>query len=200
MRRFTFAAVLSAAVALEGGEVQAQPTAVIAAQPGERLSMMKGARVASAHLERDRLAGAEIRLGLTAQQLQGTLEGAWTELRWHELPPATVGGRLERDRAAVEIDGVVGSRSVDLVAIRSARTLEIDGTFGIHPVDLTVSPERIVGRLGPCSYQLKQAGEQYEGSIRCGGAPERMTLHIPAELAGRSQGALASILVAFLSV
>jgi S1-C subfamily serine protease len=73
--------------------------------------------------------------------------------------------------------------------------------LGEEVVHLSVSPNRISGAVGRCTYSLRLAAEAYRGWRDCNGGaiPVRTVLRLPAPLAEETDAARAALLLLVLS-
>ena len=67
-------------------------------------------------------------------------------------------------------NGLVGSTPLDITATRVEEKLHVEGVIRGAPSDFDFSPEVLDGKIGNCTYHLKQTGKpSYMGSRGCGG-------------------------------
>jgi hypothetical protein len=60
--------------------------------------------------------------------------------------------------------------------------IKVTGLIAGKPSNFTVSPERINGTIGLCSYDLGRSGESYVGSRSCSTGVSRVTLQFPSTI------------------
>lgn len=79
-------------------------------------------------------------------------------------------------------NGLVGSTPLDITASRMDEKLHVEGVIRGAPSDFDFSPEVLDGKIGNCTYHLKQTGKpSYMGSRGCGGGAT-VEVEVPAAL------------------
>ena len=157
---------------------EAQPETILLRTPGE---------LASATLDGERLHGPQIEVSRYGDTYRG------------RSPKGLVDIRSQNDT----IEGVVGSGRTELhlenyegggFRVRGMNA----GTLG----DLELRSDRIVGQLGGCSYDLRQAsnacGMTYSGQRSCGGLPQLAELTLPPTVVALQPLDRAALLAIFL--
>jgi hypothetical protein len=100
------------------------------------------------------------------------------------LDAASARGMLGRDAIDLNftdgtINGSIGSEPVKL----TVDDAHLAGTFAGSLGDLRVGADKIEGRVGRCSYDLRSKnGVDYQGQRACGGGPVQAALHLPETL------------------
>lgn len=88
-------------------------------------------------------------------------------------------------------NGLVGSTPLDITTTHVEDKLHVEGVIRGAPSDFDLSPQALDGKIGNCTYHLKQTGKpSYMGSRGCGGGatvevevPEALRAWNDAELA-----------------
>jgi hypothetical protein len=99
------------------------------------------------------------------------------------------------------IFGTVGSVSTELYFEQTTEGFILEGLYAGRLGTLTITPERLVGSVGGCAYDLERGGPAsgwYHGQRSCRGAISGVQLAFPAELVRRSPAERAVLLAVFL--
>jgi hypothetical protein len=125
--------------------------------------------------------------GISARASPSGINGQNVMLRW--TPGGLTGRWLDQEvglrSRGDSIDGAIGSMpvlvSLSRVVVREGSALGIHGTLGDDHVEVWVSPLRIRGMVGACTYSLSLAGDVYRGWADCAPAtvPEKSVLELP---------------------
>ncbi|RKG92641.1 hypothetical protein D7V97_40725 [Corallococcus sp. CA053C] len=136
-----------------------------------------------------------VRASVTAQGLQGP------DLQLHMTDDALRGQAFQRpvdlklsDR---RIQGTVGQEPVNVTVRERPEVVEMAGNFAGQPSSLTLSPDELVGSVGPCGYNLiiERDRKHYRGTRACGDQREdNVLVAIPEALGqGSASGRMAAI-------
>jgi hypothetical protein len=156
---------------------------VLAAQPGNTLTLEVGTQTSFTAVDRDHVAGRSVDLQRVGDHLRGFVGDEESDLR---LAP----GR---------ITGHVGMYPVSMQIERRAGALSINGTFGRRAVALSLHPHSIDGDVGPCRYELRNQVGNYVGTAACGGRPTAVRLELPVALVTRDDPEVAAIVTALFA-
>lgn len=156
---------------------------VLAAQPGNTLTLEVGTQTSFTAVDRNRVQGHAVDLQRVADHLRGFVADEETDL---QLAPG-------------HISGHVGARPVSLEVERTGGALEVHGVFGRRAVALSLHPNSIDGDVGPCHYALRNQVGDYAGTAACGGRPTPMRLELPVALVTREDAELAAIVTALFA-
>jgi hypothetical protein len=112
-------------------------------------------------------------------------------------------GLVDLRSANGTIEGVVGSGRTELhLENDESGGFRVRGINGGQLGELEVRSDRIVGQLGGCSYDLRQAtdacGKTYSGMRSCGGLPQNAELTLPPAIAALQPIDRAALLAIFL--
>ena len=153
----------------------------------ETITLRTPGQLASATIEGTRIFGPEIEVARYGDHYRGRSARGVIDLRSHDDT----------------IDGVVGSARTELhlenVEPEGFRVRGLNaGTLG----ELEVRNDRIVGQLGGCAYDLREAsnagGARYIGQRVCKGLPEPAELALPPSVAALDPLGRAALLAIFL--
>jgi len=176
--------VLAAAVGVSPtGPVSSVENRVLAAQPGNTLTLEVGAETSFTAVDRDHVSGRAVDLQRVGSRLRGFVGDEESDLI---LFPSRVAGH-------------VGARAVSLLVERRDGALAISGTFGRRAVSLSLHPHSIDGDVGPCRYNLRNQMGSYVGSAACGGRPTPVRLELPVALVTRDDAEVAAIVTALFA-
>jgi hypothetical protein len=175
--------LVAAAGTPPGASVVSVANRVLAAQPGNTLTMEMGSQTSFMSVERDHVAGRAIDLQRIGDNLRGFVGDEQSDL---QLAP----GR---------ITGHIGAHAVSMQVERRGGALAIDGTFGRRAVALSLHPHSIDGDVGPCRFELRNQVGQYVGTAACGGRPTPVRLELPVALVTRDDAEVAAIVTALLA-
>lgn len=175
---FAAAAGVSAAV-----PVVTVQNRVLAAQPGNTLTLEVGTETSFTAVDRDHVAGRAVDLQRVGNHLRGFVGDEESDLL---LAP----GR---------ITGHVGAQPVAMQVGRQGSELTINGNFGRRAVTLSLHPHSIDGDVGPCRYQLRNQIGEYVGTAACGGRQTPVKLDLPVALVTRDDAEVAAIMTALLA-
>jgi hypothetical protein len=156
---------------------------VLAAQPGNTLTLEVGAQTSFTAVDRNHVAGRAVDLQRVGDHLRGFVGDEESDL---QLAPGRVTGH-------------VGSNPVSMQVERRAGALAINGTFGRRAVALSLHPHSIDGDVGPCRYQLHNQVGDYVGNAACGGRPTPVRLELPVALVTRDDAEVAAIVTALFA-
>ncbi len=156
---------------------------VLAAQPGNTLTLEVGAQTSFTAVDRDHVAGHGVDLQRVGNHLRGFVGDEESDL---QLAP----GR---------ITGHVGTHPVSMQIERRDGALAINGTFGRRAVALSLHPHSIDGDVGPCRYELRNQVGAYVGTASCGGRPTAVRLELPVALVTRDDAEVAAIVTALFA-
>jgi hypothetical protein len=178
------ALVLAAAVGVSAATpIASVENRVLAAQPGNTLTLEVGAQTSFTAVDRDHVAGRTIDLQRVGDHLRGFVGDEQSDL---QLAPGRVTGHL-------------GSHPVSMQIERREGTLAINGTFGRRAVSLSLHPHSIDGDVGPCRYELRNQVGNYVGTAACGGRPTAVRLELPVALVTRDDAEVAAIVTALFA-
>jgi hypothetical protein len=99
------------------------------------------------------------------------------------------------------IFGTVGSVATELYFEQSDESFLLDGLYAGRLGSLAISPERLVGSVGACEYDLEcghASAARYHGRRSCQGAITGVLLTLPPALLSRSAADRAVLLAVFL--
>ena len=155
---------------------------MLAAQPGNTLTLEVGAQTSFTAVDRDHVAGRAVDLQRVGDHLRGFVGDEESDL----LPaPAASPATSARTRW----------RSCS----SAGRRLTINGIFGRRAVALSLQPHSIDGDVGPCRYKLRNQVGNYVGTAACGGRPTPVRLDLPVALVTRTDAELAAIVTALFA-
>jgi hypothetical protein len=83
---------------------------------------------------------------------------------------------------------------------RTEDGLHAQGLMGGYVSNFDLSPERLVGKIGPCGWDLWWDGSVYAGSRGCGQRIDKVSVELPATMAGWSEAQVAGALGLLLNV
>jgi hypothetical protein len=107
-------------------------------------------------LSRDSIVGTNVQLVRDDDAVRGRAAGRSVYLR------------IVEDEE--ELDGLVGSQPAWIASThRRTGTLRLEGTFAGGPLHLTLTPRKLSGIVGACTYDLEFEDEAYAGTRVCGG-------------------------------
>ena len=156
---------------------------VLAAQPGNTLTLEIGPQTSFTSVDRDHVAGRAVDLQRVGDHLRGFVGDEESDL---QLAPGRVTGH-------------VGSHAVSMQVERRAGALAINGTFGRRIVALTLHPRSIDGDVGPCRFELRNQVGDYVGTAACGGRPTTVRMELPVALVTRDDAEVAAIVTALFA-
>jgi hypothetical protein len=156
---------------------------VLAAQPGNTLTLEVGMQTSFTAVDRDHVAGRTVDLQRVGAHLRGFVGDDESDLI---LFPSRVAGH-------------VGANPVSLLIERRDGALAINGTFGRRAVALSLHPRSIDGDVGPCRYNLRNQVGVYVGTAACGGRPTPVRLELPVALVTRDDAEVAAIVTALFA-
>jgi len=156
---------------------------VLAAQPGNTLTVEMGTQTSFTAVDRNHVQGRAVDLQRAADHLRGFVGDEATDL---QLAPNHITGR-------------VGALPVSLDVARTNGALDVHGVFGRRAVALSLHPNSIDGDVGPCRYTLRNQVGDYTGTAACGGRPTAVRLELPVALVTRDDAELAAIMTALLA-
>jgi hypothetical protein len=156
---------------------------VLAAQPGNTLTLEVGLQTSFTSVDRDHVAGRTVDLQRVGDRLRGFVGDEESDL---VLFPSRVAGH-------------VGAHPVSLLIERREGALAINGTFGRRAVALSLHPRSIDGDVGPCRYNLHNQMGDYVGTAACGGRPTPVRLELPVALVTRDDAEVAAIVTALFA-
>jgi hypothetical protein len=156
---------------------------VLAAQPGNTLTLEVGPQTSFTAVDRDHVAGHAVDLQRVGNRLRGFVGDEESDLI---LFPSRVAGH-------------VGTHPVSLLIERRDGALAINGTFGRRAVALSLHPRSIDGDVGPCRYNLRNQVGEYVGTAACGGRPTPVRLELPVALVTREDAEIAAIVTALFA-
>jgi hypothetical protein len=98
------------------------------------------------------------------------------------------------------IFGTIGSVSTELYFEQTPEGFILEGLYAGRLGTLTITPQRLVGSVGGCAYDLERGGPEgaYQGRRSCRGAISGVQLAFPTELVRRSLADRAVLLAVFL--
>ncbi|MGZ6028115.1 MAG: hypothetical protein ACXWK5_01750 [Myxococcaceae bacterium] len=96
------------------------------------------------------------------------------------------------------IAGRVGSDSWDLTLEQDGNEMRATGQIGGHPSTFWMSPPKIRGGVGPCTFELVWSAGNYAGTRSCGPDSDVIQLQFPAVLASWSDPEVAALLAIFV--
>jgi hypothetical protein len=176
--------VLAAATGISAATpVASVENRVLAAQPGNTLTLEVGPETSFMAVDRDHVAGRTVDLQRIGDRLRGFVGDEQSDLI---LFPTRVAGH-------------VGSHPVSLLIERREGALTINGTFGRRAVALSLHPHSIDGDVGPCRYNLRNQVGNYVGTAACGGRPSPVRLELPVALVTRDDAEVAAIITALFA-
>jgi hypothetical protein len=153
---------------------------------GQYFTLRTAHDVVQAKLERGRFFGPDLELALLPDGYRG-----------HSLS-----GLIDlRSSTDDKIFGTVGSVSTELYFEQTDDGFILEGLYNGRLGTLTISPERLNGSVGGCSYDLERGsptGMWYHGERSCRGAISGVQLALPMELIHRSPADRAVLLAVFL--
>jgi len=102
----------------------------------------------------------------------------------HGYRGTTLGRVVDIDFAQQDkVEGVFGSGPVSLKWAPDDGGLRIRGLFGGQISNLLITPEKIDGTMGDCTYQMARDGALYRGFQRCLGITQRdSVLELPPDV------------------
>jgi hypothetical protein len=156
---------------------------VLAAQPGNTLTLEIGPQTSFTAIDRDHVSGRTVDLQRIGDRLRGFVGDEQSDLI---LFPSRVAGH-------------VGARPVSLLVERRDGGLAVNGTFGRRAVALSLHPHSIDGDVGPCRYNLRSQMGDYVGTAACGGRPAPVRLELPVALVTRDDAEVAAIVTALFA-
>lgn len=156
---------------------------VLAAQPGNTLTLEVGPQTSFTAIDRDHVAGRTVDLQRIGGRLRGFVGDEESDLI---LFPNRIAGH-------------VGANPVSLLIERRDGALAINGTFGRLAVALSLHPHSIDGDVGPCRYNLRNQVGNYVGTASCGGRPTPVRLELPVALVTRGDAEVAAIVTALFA-
>jgi hypothetical protein len=155
--------------------------------PPETMSLRTPGNLSTATLEGTRLFGPEIEVARYGDAYRGR----------------TAKGLIDLRSENGTIEGVVGSARTELhLEHQEAGGFRVRGLNGGILGELEVRSDRIVGQLGGCAYDLRQAsnacGTTYSGQRWCGGLPHSAELILPPAIGALEPIDRAALLAIFL--
>jgi hypothetical protein len=156
---------------------------VLAAQPGNTLTLEVGGQTSFTSVDRNHVAGRAVDLQRLGNHLHGFVGDEESDLL---LAPGRVTGHVGAHPVAMQIE-------------RQGSELTINGNFGRRAVALSLHPHSIDGDVGPCRYQLRNQVGEYVGTAACGGRPTAVKLDLPVALVTREDAELAAIVTALFA-
>lgn len=140
------------------------------AGPEQRFSMTGAGFQTNAVITRDGAQGAQVNLG---RYDNGTaIRGS--------APGGTV--NITVDEAKGHAQGIWGSGPVTLDVTEQENQLQFNGLINGRLSNWTASRERIEGKIGFCSYDLRGANDTYSGSRSCAGGISPVTVVFPSTI------------------
>ncbi len=97
------------------------------------------------------------------------------------------------------VEGLWGAEPLRLRVTRMEKRTHVEGLLRGRITDLWIGPEAITGTVGPCGFDLAKRGRVYEGSLRCGGPMERVSVRIPEALSSWGETASAAMVAMLLT-
>jgi hypothetical protein len=99
-----------------------------------------------------------------------------------------------------EVEGLWGAEPMRLRVTRMEKRHHVEGLLRGRITDLWIGPDAITGTVGLCGLDLAaRRGRVYEGSLRCGGSMEMVSVRIPEALARWGQTASAAMVAMLLT-
>jgi hypothetical protein len=140
------------------------------AGPAQRFNMTGSGFQTDAVITRDGAQGPQVNLG---RYDNGTaIRGS--------APGGTV--NITVDEAKGHAQGIWGSGPITLDVTEQENQLQFNGLVNGRPSNWTASRERIEGRIGFCSYDLRGTNETYTGSRSCAGGISPVTVVFPSTI------------------
>jgi hypothetical protein len=151
-----------------------------AAPPSQHLTLRTPDYAVTATVSEDGIQSPDLQLYVSKDALRGRAYGEVVNL---SIDEDTVGG-------------LVGALPTRLeLSPRKGGGLEVTGTLGGDLTRFTLSPQKLSGTVGDCSYELRFTGSRYEGHRSCGGRIENpVFLELPATLAQAGNGPVVATL------
>lgn len=115
---------------------------------------------------------------------KGTLQGANMQLAWDEntIRGTAFGKPLSVSFKGDEASGVFGESPVRLLLERRADKLNVQGLFGGRISNFRMTPTKIEGSFGKCSYDMDAKNGDFVGYRACGRPNEVVRVTIPETL------------------
>jgi hypothetical protein len=156
-------------------------------QQPETITLRTPGNLSTATLDGTRLFGPDIEVARYGDEYRGRSQKGLVDLR----------------SGNGTIAGVIGSGTTELhLETDEAGGFRVRGMNAGRLGELEVRSDRIVGQLGGCSYDLRQAsnacGTTYSGMRSCGGMPQNAELTLPATIATLEPIDRAALLAIFL--
>jgi hypothetical protein len=125
-------------------------------------------------------------VGMTAsgEGNAGQLQGPSVQLQWtpNTIRGTALGNPVSLDYTADEVKGLVGTNPVSLKIESRDEGVQAKGMYAGQNTRLEISPNRIAGPIGSCSYDLKLHGTGiYTGQRSCRGVGEAVSFSIGSE-------------------
>ena len=139
--------------------------------PEQRFSMTGSGLQTTAVISKDGAQGPQINLGRyeDGKAIRGTASGQTVNLTVSE--------------AQGHAQGMWGPGPLTLDVTEEGDQMKMNGLVAGRPSSWTGSAQRIEGRIGFCSYDLKLAGDSYTGSRSCAGGISPVTVQFPSTIA-----------------
>jgi hypothetical protein len=154
--------------------------------PPETLTLRTPGDLSTATLDGTRLFGPDIEIARYGDSYRGRSRKGLVDLR-------SENGTLQ---------GTVGSGRTELRLEQEEQGFRVRGINAGTLGELEVRSDRIVGQLGGCSYDLRQAtsacGTTYTGQRSCGGMPHQAELTLPPTITALEPIDRAALLAIFL--
>ncbi|NNC20928.1 hypothetical protein HJC22_34965 [Corallococcus exiguus] len=155
------ARILTVAALLAGGSAMAKKN--------DTVELRTPRTTVRANVDAQGLQGPDLKLQLSDNALKGQAFQRPVDLKLSER----------------RIEGTVGEKPVDLTVAERPDVVEMMGTFAGEPSSLTLSPDALMGSVGPCGYNLiiERDRKHYRGTRACGDQRENdVFVSIPKSL------------------
>jgi hypothetical protein len=97
-------------------------------------------------------------------------------------------------------EGTYRAAPFSIFVQRTEDGLHAQGLMGGYISNFDLTPDRLVGKIGPCGWDLSWDGTVYAGSRGCGRRIDKVSIELPATMAGWSDAQVAGALGLLLNV
>lgn len=157
------------------------------ARPNDFFLQGSGGHVVHATIGEGTAIGPVVNVGLYAEDDGKVLRGLM------------LGKTLSAEVRGPEVEGLWGAEPIRLRVTRMEKRLHVEGLLRGRITDLWIGPEAITGTIGLCGIDVTRRGQIHEGSLRCGGSMEMVSVRIPEALSGWGETASAAMVAMLLT-
>ncbi|WP_281333135.1 hypothetical protein [Polyangium sp. 6x1] len=156
-------------------------------RPNDFFLQGSGGHVVHATIGEGTAIGPVVNVGLYAEDDAKALRGL------------VLGKTLSASVRGAEVEGLWGAEPLRLRMTRMEKRLHVEGLLRGRITDLWIGPEAITGTVGLCGFDLARRGHIYEGSLRCGGSMELVSVRVPETFATWGETASAAMVAMLLT-